>query len=220
MKDLDTAKEIVHDAFIGLWDKRAQIDLHKSYKSYLSASIYNKCINHLRDNNKFNWDILILEHLHSETEYHNNVHLVEAELAVKIQNAIDRYDEVLQEIPRVRADFGYPPLVTPSSQIVGSQAGLNVLLGESYKMVPRETKELVRGMYGKPAVPISEDILKKLIGNDVPITTRPADLIEPELEDARNRISEYIEQEEDVLSFALFPQPALEYFKNRKKNKK
>ncbi len=98
MKDLDTAKEIVHDAFIGLWDKRAQIDLNKSYKSYLSASIYNKCINHLRDNKKFNWDILILEHLHSETEYHNNDHLVEAELAVKIQNAIDELPEKCREV--------------------------------------------------------------------------------------------------------------------------
>ena len=134
---------------------------------------------------------------------------------LKMQNAMDKYDEVLKEIPRVRADFGYPPLVTPSSQIVGSQAVLNVLLGERYKMVPTEVKQLARGMYGKPAVPISEEILKKIIGDEKPITCRPADLLEPELDKAREEIGDYMEQEEDLLSYVLFPKPAMDFFKYR-----
>lgn len=134
---------------------------------------------------------------------------------LKLQNAIDRFDDVLQEIPRVREDFGFPPLVTPSSQIVGSQAVLNVLLGKRYKIVPREAKELVRGMYGKPAIPISDDILKIIIGNEKPISVRPADLLEPELEKARVELGEYMETEEDLLTYVLFPKPAIDYFKYR-----
>ena len=98
---------------------------------------------------------------------------------LKNANAEDKYDAVLAEIPKVRADLGYPPLVTPSSQIVGTQAVLNVLMGERYKMVPKETKDIVRGMYGQTPVPISEEIRKKIIGDEEPITCRPADLIEP-----------------------------------------
>ena len=139
---------------------------------------------------------------------------------LKLQNAIDRFDDVLQEIPRVRADFGFPPLVTPSSQIVGSQAVLNVLLGKRYKMVPREAKELVRGMYGKPAIPISDEILKIIIGNEKPISVRPADLLEPELEKAKVELGEYMETEEDLLTYVLFPKPAIDYFKYRQLHRK
>ncbi len=139
---------------------------------------------------------------------------------LKLQNAIDRFDDVLQEIPRVREDFGFPPLVTPSSQIVGSQAVLNVLLGKRYKMVPREAKELVRGMYGKPAIPISDEILKIIIGNEKPILVRPADLLEPELEKAKIEIGEYMETEEDLLTYVLFPKPAIDYFKYRQLHRK
>ncbi len=138
---------------------------------------------------------------------------------LKEANAMDKYDEVLAEVPRVRADLGYPPLVTPSSQIVGSQAVLNVLSGERYKMVTKEVKGIVRGEYGKLPVEIKPDIVKKIIGDEDRITCRPADNIGPELEKYRAEIKEYIEQEEDVLSYALFPQVALKFFKYRQANK-
>lgn len=138
---------------------------------------------------------------------------------LKNANAEDKYDEVLKEIPRVRADLGFPPLVTPSSQIVGTQAVLNVLMGERYKMVPKETKDIVRGMYGKTPVPISEEIRKKIIGDEEPITCRPADLLEPQLEKIEAEMKDYKEKEEDVLSYALFPQQAMDYFKFRQAQK-
>ncbi|MDO4301603.1 MAG: oxaloacetate decarboxylase subunit alpha [Clostridia bacterium] len=138
---------------------------------------------------------------------------------LKGANAEDKYDEVLKEIPKVRADLGYPPLVTPSSQIVGTQAVLNVLMGERYKMVPKETKDIVRGMYGRTPVPISEEIRKKIIGDEEPVTCRPADNIAPELEKIEAEMRDYKEKEEDVLSYALFPQQALEFFKFRQAQK-
>lgn len=138
---------------------------------------------------------------------------------LKTQNAMDKYEEVLKEVPLVRADLGYPPLVTPTSQIVGTQAMLNVVSGERYKMVPKEVKAYVKGMYGKPTVPIKEDIIKKIIGDEEVITCRPADLIEPELEKIRNEIKEYIEQDEDVLSYALFPPVAQKFFEYRQAQK-
>lgn len=134
---------------------------------------------------------------------------------LKSQNAEDRYDEVLQEVPRVRADFGFPPLVTPMSQMVGTQAVFNVLLGERYKVVSTEVKNYIKGLYGNPTVAISDEIKEKIIGNEEVFTGRPADLLEPQLEEFRNEIKQYIEQDEDVLSYALFPQVALSYFKQR-----
>ena len=138
---------------------------------------------------------------------------------LKNANAEDKYDAVLAEIPKVRADLGYPPLVTPSSQIVGTQAVLNVLMGERYKMVPKETKDIVRGMYGQTPVPISEEIRKKIIGDEEPITCRPDDLIEPEMAKFEAEMKDYKLQEEDVLSYALFPQQAMDYFKFRQAQK-
>lgn len=132
------------------------------------------------------------------------------------QGKEDKFDEVLKEVPRVRADFGYPPLVTPSSQIVGTQAVLNVLMGERYKMISKESKGIVRGEYGTTPVEISEDIVKKVIGDEERITCRPADKIEPELDKLREAIKEYIVQDEDVLTYALFEQVALKFFENRK----
>lgn len=138
---------------------------------------------------------------------------------LKQQNAEDKYEEVLAEVPRVRADFGYPPLVTPTSQIVGTQAVLNVICGERYKMVTKESKGLLRGEYGRlPAEP-NPEILKKIIGDEERITYRPADDIKPELEKYKAEIEEYIEQEEDVLSYALFPQVAMNFFKYRQAKK-
>jgi oxaloacetate decarboxylase alpha subunit len=127
----------------------------------------------------------------------------------------EKYEEVLKEIPRVREDFGYPPLVTPTSQIVGTQAVMNVISGERYKMVPKESKMLVKGEYGKTPAPIPETVLHKILGEEKPITQRPADYIQPELQKIRDSIKDYIEQDEDVLSYALFPQVALDFFKNR-----
>ena len=134
---------------------------------------------------------------------------------MKEANAEDRYYEVLQEVPRVRKDFGEPPLVTPSSQIVGTQSVLNVLSGERYKMIPKESKDLLSGQYGRTAKPFNPEVQKKAIGDTEPVTVRPADLIEPELDKLRDEMSEWSEQDEDVLSYALFPQVATDFFKYR-----
>ncbi len=138
---------------------------------------------------------------------------------LKSQGAEDRFEEVLREVPRVREDFGYPPLVTPMSQMVGTQSVFNILLDERYKMVPNEAKNYVKGMYGKTTVPISDEIKKKIIGDEEVFTGRPADLMKPQLDQLRNEIKEYIEQDEDVLSYALFPQISLEFFKERQATK-
>ncbi|MBE7013425.1 MAG: oxaloacetate decarboxylase subunit alpha, partial [Ruminococcaceae bacterium] len=135
---------------------------------------------------------------------------------LKQQNAEDKFEEVLKEIPRVREDLGWLPLVTPTSQIVGTQAVLNVLMGERYKMVSKETKGIVRGEYGRTPVPISDEFRKKIIGDEEPITYRPADKIEPELDKLREQCKEYMQQEEDVLSYALFDQVATKFFEYRK----
>jgi oxaloacetate decarboxylase alpha subunit len=138
---------------------------------------------------------------------------------LKEQKAEDKYYDVLEEIPRVRKDFGEPPLVTPSSQIVGTQAVLNVLAGERYKMVTKESKALLSGQYGKTAKPFDPEVQKKVIGDEKPITCRPADLIEPELHKIEAEISDWKEQDEDVLSYALFPQVAMDFFKYRQAQK-
>ena len=137
---------------------------------------------------------------------------------LQAQGKEELYDEVLKEIPRVREDFGYPPLVTPMSQMVGTQSVFNVLMGR-YKMIPTEAKNYVKGLYGKPTVEISPEIKEKIIGDTEVFKGRPADLLEPQLEKYRNEIKEYIEQEEDVLSYALFPQIAIEFFKQRQAEK-
>ena len=138
---------------------------------------------------------------------------------LKNANKSDKLNEVLEEVPRVRADVGYPPLVTPSSQIVGTPAVMNVIAGERYKMVTKEFKSLVRGEYGKTPLPISDEIKKKIIGDEKQITCRPADNLKPELDKLRAEIAEYIEQDEDVLSYALFDQVAIKFFEYRKANK-
>ena len=139
---------------------------------------------------------------------------------LKSLGALDKYDEVLAEVHNVRKDLGYPPLVTPTSQIVGTQAVFNVVSGERYKMVSAETKGVLKGEYGRlPAAP-NPEVVKKVLGDEKPITCRPADLIKPELAKYREEIKQYIEQDEDVLSYALFPQVALNYFKYRQANKR
>ncbi|MDO4474083.1 MAG: oxaloacetate decarboxylase subunit alpha [Eubacteriales bacterium] len=135
---------------------------------------------------------------------------------LKEQNAEDKYYEVLEEVPRVRNDLGEPPLVTPSSQIVGTQAVFNVLMGERYKMATKETKDILSGKYGKTVKPFNEDVKKKVLGDDAEIITcRPADLIPDELDTLRKECEQWVQQDEDVLSYALFPQVATEFFKYR-----
>lgn len=131
------------------------------------------------------------------------------------QNASDRYEEVLAEVPRTRAELGYPPLVTPTSQMVGTQAVLNVLTGKRYGVVPKEIKDYVKGYYGRPPAPFDPEIKKMIIGDEEPITCRPADELEPLLDKARKEIMPYYQQEEDVLSYVLFPEVAMEFFKYR-----
>ena len=128
----------------------------------------------------------------------------------------DKFDEVLEEVPRVRKDFGEPPLVTPSSQIVGTQAVMNVLMGERYKVATEQTKDLLRGKYGQTEKPINKEVVEKIIPGETPITCRPADLLEPQLPKYEKECAQWKQQPEDVLSYALFPQVAVEFFKYRK----
>ncbi len=131
------------------------------------------------------------------------------------QGAGDRLTEVLEEVPRVRKDLGEPPLVTPSSQIVGTQAVMNVLFGERYKVASEQTKDLCRGKYGQTIVPMNEEVVKKIIGDEERITCRPADLIAPQLRKLEDEVAQWKQQDEDVLSYALFPQVAVDFFKYR-----
>ena len=129
----------------------------------------------------------------------------------------DQLDEVLREVPKVREDSGYPPLVTPTSQIVGTQAVFNVIMGERYKMCTNEFKDMVAGKYGETPMPIDKDFQKKIIGDMEPVTCRPADLLEPELDKLKAEMpAEYLQQEEDVLSLAMFPKVAMDFFKKRR----
>ena len=134
---------------------------------------------------------------------------------LKQANAEDKYYDVLAEIPRVREDFGYPPLVTPTSQIVGTQAVLNVIMGERYKTFTKESKAVLCGEYGRLPGKVNEEVRKKAIGDAEVITCRPADLLKPELDSYREEIKDHIRQEEDVLSYALFPQVAMKFFEAR-----
>ncbi len=134
---------------------------------------------------------------------------------LKAQKKEDKLDDVLKEVPKVRKDLGYPPLVTPMSQIVGTQSVFNVITGERYKMVPKEVRDYVSGQYGQPPKPMNPEVIQKIIGDKEVITERPANRIEPQLEKIREEMKEYMEQEEDVLSYALFPQVALQFFKKR-----
>ena len=135
---------------------------------------------------------------------------------LKEQNAEDKYYDVLEEVPRVRKDLGEPPLVTPSSQIVGTQAVFNVLMGERYKMATKETKDILSGKYGTTVKPFNEEVTKKVLGENAEvITCRPADLIPDELDTLRKECEQWSQQDEDVLSYALFPQVATDFFKYR-----
>jgi oxaloacetate decarboxylase alpha subunit len=131
----------------------------------------------------------------------------------------NQLEDVLQEVPRVRKDSGYPPLVTPTSQIVGTQAVYNIITGERYKMCTNEFKDLVAGKYGTTPLPIDDAFVKKIIGDAPRVTGRPADQLKPELESLRKECAEWTEQEEDVLSYAQFPKVATDFFKKRAEKK-
>ena len=142
---------------------------------------------------------------------------------LKEMKAEDKFDAVLEEVPRVRKDFGEPPLVTPSSQIVGTQAVLNVVMGERYKMLTKESKDLLAGKYGQTVKPMNPEVQKKALdslGMKEPITYRPADDIEPQLPKLEKEMAQYKQQDEDVLSYALFPQVATDFFKYREAQQK
>ena len=135
------------------------------------------------------------------------------------QGAEDRYEEVLAELPRVREDMGYPPLVTPTSQIVGTQAVMNVLLGGRYKIIPQEVKDYCRGLYGRAPAPLNPDLVKLALGDEEPIHGRPADMLEPGFERAKEEIGDLAQSDEDVLSYALIPQQAREFLQLRREGK-
>lgn len=134
-------------------------------------------------------------------------------------DALDKYDEVLNEVPSVRKDMGYPPLVTPMSQMVGTQAVFNILTGERYKIVPNEIKDYLKGFYGKPPVPVDEDFRKSIIGEDEVIDFRPADRLEPEFEKLKAELGDLAKNDEDVLTYALFPQVGRKYLEKKYQEK-
>ncbi|MBU3966521.1 MAG: sodium-extruding oxaloacetate decarboxylase subunit alpha [Euryarchaeota archaeon] len=138
---------------------------------------------------------------------------------LKEQNALDKYEAVLAEMPKVREELGYPPLVTPTSQIVGTQAVLNVLMGERYKVVPKEVKDYVKGLYGRTPAPISNEIIKKILGEETPITVRPADLLPPELERVTKEAQDLgiVKKPEDILTYALYPAIAPKFLRGEAK---
>ncbi len=137
------------------------------------------------------------------------------ESQLRDQGAIDKLKDVLEEIPRVRKDFGYPPLVTPSSQIVGTQATLNVITGQRYMMIPNESKNVLKGMYGRSVAPFNPEVQKKALKNEEPVTCRPADLLPPEMDKLTAELGDKAKSVEDVLSYALFPDVALQFFAER-----
>jgi oxaloacetate decarboxylase alpha subunit len=130
---------------------------------------------------------------------------------LKEQGALDRLQEVLEEVPRVRREMGYPPLVTPTSQIVGTQATVNVLVGERWKIVPKEVKQYFLGYYGRSPAPVDPDVQRKVIGEEIPITCRPGQILPPELEEARRTVVPWATQPEDALSYVLFPAVAKDF---------
>ena len=134
---------------------------------------------------------------------------------LKEGGCLDKFQQVMEEVPRVRKEMGYPPLVTPTSQIVGTQAAMNVIAGERWKMVPKEVYQYFRGYYGKTPAPVDPEIQKKVLGDEVPITCRPGEKIAPEIEAARKEIGIYATQPEDILSYILFPQVAKDFLPSK-----
>lgn len=179
-----------------------------------TAEYFKNIIKKYQDDGTYNIKVLMTEPKTLQYQIPGGM-LSNLILQMKSLNAIDKYDAVLAEIPKVRKDLGYPPLVTPMSQMVGAQAVFNVISGGRYKIIPVEIKNYIKGLYGKPAAPISNKIKEKIIGNEKVITVRPADLLTDEYENIKDEIGQLAQTEQDVLSYTLFPQVAKNYFKKR-----
>lgn len=192
-------------------DKDPQLNLDSLNKT---AEYFKEVIKKYQDNGTYNIKVLMTEPKTLQYQIPGGM-LSNLIFQMKALNASDKYDAVLAEVPRVREDLGYPPLVTPMSQMVGAQAVFNVISGGRYKIIPTEIKNYVKGMYGSPASPISDEIRKKIIGDDEVITVRPADLLSDEYDKLKGEIGDLAKSEQDVLSYALFPQVAKDYFENR-----
>ena len=179
-----------------------------------TADYFKKIVKEYQNNGAFNIKVLMTDPKTLQYQIPGGM-LSNLLSQMKALNASDRYDEVLAEVPRVREDMGFPPLVTPMSQMVGAQAVFNVISGGRYKIIPTEIKNYVKGLYGRPAAAISDEIREKIIGNTEVITVRPADLLEPEYDRFKEEIGDFARSEQDVLSYALFPQVAREFFEKR-----
>ncbi|MDF2950004.1 MAG: oxaloacetate decarboxylase [Sedimentibacter sp.] len=179
-----------------------------------TAEYFKDIIKKYQDNGTYNIKVLMTEPKTLQYQIPGGM-LSNLIFQMKSLNASDKYESVLAEVPKVREDLGYPPLVTPMSQMVGAQAVFNIISGGRYKIIPTEIKNYVKGMYGTPASPISEEIRKKIIGDDEVITVRPADLLNDEYDKLKAEIGDLAVSEQDVLSYALFPQVAKEYFEKR-----
>ena len=192
-------------------DRDTGLDLNKLSEA---AAHFRKVAQRLQDEGSLNTKVL---HVDTNTLLYQVPGGMLSNLVSQLKqaHAEDKYYDVLAEVPRVRKDFGYPPLVTPTSQIVGTQAVMHVLTGERYKMVPENSKALLRGEYGKLPGEVNEEVRKKCIGDDKVITCRPADLIAPEYEKYKKELGDRAHKEEDVLSYALFPQVASKFFEIR-----
>ncbi len=191
------------------YDPQLNLDSMNNAAEYLK-----EVMKKYQDNGTYNIKVLITEPKTLQYQIPGGM-LSNLIFQMKSLNASDKYDAVLAEVPKVREDLGYPPLVTPMSQMVGAQAVFNVISGGRYKIIPTEIKNYVKGMYGRPAAPISDEIKKLIIGDEEPITVRPADLLENEFEKLKAEIGSLAKSDQDVLSYALFPPVAREYFQKR-----
>jgi len=191
------------------YDPQLNLDSMNNAAEYLK-----EVMKKYQDNGTYNIKVLITEPKTLQYQIPGGM-LSNLIFQMKSLNASDKYDAVLAEVPKVREDLGYPPLVTPMSQMVGAQAVFNVISGGRYKIIPTEIKNYVKGMYGRPAAPISDEIKKLIIGDEEPITVRPADLLENEFEKLKSEIGSLAKSDQDVLSYALFPPVAKEYFQKR-----
>jgi oxaloacetate decarboxylase alpha subunit len=192
-------------------EKDPQLNLDSLNKT---AEYFKTVIKKYQDNGTYNIKVLMTEPKTLQYQIPGGM-LSNLIFQMKSLNASDKYEAVLAEVPKVREDLGYPPLVTPMSQMVGAQAVFNIISGGRYKIIPTEIKNYVKGMYGNPASPISEEIRKKIIGDDEVVTVRPADLLNDEYDKLKAEIGDLAVSEQDVLSYALFPQVAKEYFEKR-----
>ncbi|MEL7647744.1 MAG: oxaloacetate decarboxylase subunit alpha [Sedimentibacter sp.] len=183
-----------------------------------TADHFKEVLKKYQDNGTFNTKVLMTEPKTLQYQIPGGM-LSNMIYQMQTLNASDKFEAVLAEVPRVREDLGYPPLVTPLSQMVGAQAVFNVISGGRYKIIPTEIKNYVKGMYGKPAAPISEELKKQIIGNDDVITVRPADLLSDGFEKFKEEIGSLAKSEQDVLSYALFPQVARDFLQKRQDTK-